>query len=285
MTKTLLFIALVVGFPFLLLGQENAALEEYLKGLPSEIKVTVLAQDESGKVLYANQEDGPVLSASIIKLPILLELFFQVESGHINLGETHFLKEEEKVGGAGRLQRQPEGSKWTIESLAREMMKESDNTAANILIDRVGMDNVNKRMKTLGFQHTKLNRKMMDTEANQKGLQNYISPKEANDLLLMLHTGQILMPLSRNLVMEMLLNCDDKTTIPSQLPSDLLIAHKTGTLDTVRGDAAIIVGEEAIVLSIFVEDFSSTSEAEEIIGTVARLIWETAESQHHMSRR
>jgi beta-lactamase class A len=285
MTKALLITALVAVFPIILLAQENAALEEYLNGLPSEVKVTVLAQNGDGKVIFTTNEDKQIPSASIIKIPILIELFFQVESGHINLSEKHLLKEDEKVGGAGRLQRQPAGSEWSLEALAREMIGNSDNTATNILIDRVGIENVNQRMKALGFKHTQLNRKMMDFDAIQMGIQNYISPKEANDLLLMLHTGQILMPLSRNLVMEMLLNCEDKTTIPSQLPSNLLIAHKTGTLDSVRGDSGIIVGEDAIVMSVFVEDFSSTSEAEEIIGTVARLIWESAEQNQSMSRR
>ncbi|HSJ67220.1 MAG TPA: serine hydrolase [Anditalea sp.] len=78
----------------------------------------------------------------------------------------------------------------------------------------------------------------------------------------------------------MLLDCADSTTIPSQLPSDIAVAHKTGILDYVRGDAGIIYASQPIVMSVFVEDFSSTEEAEVIIGTIARIAIETYGNQN-----
>jgi len=116
---------------------------------------------------------------------------------------------------------------------------------------------------------------MMDFEAIAEGRQNYTSPVEINQLLLLLYSSNELSKKSRGRMIEMLLACADNTTIPSQLPKGLEVAHKTGILDYVRGDAGIIYSPNPLVLSIFVENFSSNEEAEEIIGTVARLAYET----------
>ena len=254
-------------------GQEE--LKAYLDSVKNNAKISLIIQDLDGTQLYMQGSHHKVPSASIIKIPILYTLFSQAEEGKVSLEEQFVLTQEDIVGGSGELQHQPVGTSFSLEYLAREMIRISDNTATNMIIKRIGLFSVNNKMDELGLETTRLNRLMMDFEAIAAGRQNYTSPAEMNSLLLLLYSSSGLSERLQQGMIEMLLDCADHATIRSQLPSGLNVAHKTGTLDYVRGDAGIIFSPTPLVISIFVEDFSSTEEAEEIIGTVARLAYET----------
>jgi beta-lactamase class A len=79
---------------------------------------------------------------------------------------------------------------------------------------------------------------------------------------------------SRQSILNILLACADKSTIPSMLPEGTRVAHKTGTLAYVRGDAGIILSQNPLIMSIFVENFESLDQADEIIGKIARLAYD-----------
>ena len=113
------------------------------------------------------------ISASTIKIYIMIEAFNQSKLGNINLNDTVILEEGMKTSGSGILSSEETGEKLTINELITLMMIKSDNTAANILIDKLGIENINNCIKNLGCKDTELNRKMMDQEAINKGIQNY----------------------------------------------------------------------------------------------------------------
>lgn len=249
-------------------------LTAYLDSAGKSAKISLLIHDTEGRELYGQGSQSKIPSASIIKIPILFTLLHHVEEGNVSLDEKFALTEEETVGGTGDLQLQPMGSKFSLDSLAREMIRTSDNTATNIIIKRLGLSSVNNKMAELGLKNTQLNRLMMDFGAIAAGRQNYTSPAEINQLLLMLYGSEGLSEFSQKLMIDMLLACADDKTIPSQLPPGVAVAHKSGTLDYIRGDAGIILSSTPIIISIFVEEFSSTEDAENIIGTVARLAYE-----------
>lgn len=249
-------------------------LDQYLESIEKKAKVSLIIQDLQGNILHERNSQSIIPSASIIKIPILFTLFSQVEDGKIQLNDQYQLTHDDVVGGTGDIQHQAEGGYYSIESLAMEMIRVSDNTATNILINHLEMSSINKKMAELGLKSTQLNRLMMDFDAIAAGRQNYTSPAEINQLLLMINSSEYLSSDSRELMIEMLLNCDDNTTIPSQLPAGIAVAHKTGILDYVRADAGIIYASHPIVISIFVEDFIHTAEAEEIIGTIAKMAFE-----------
>jgi len=249
-------------------------LDMYIDSIEKTAKVSLIVHNLEGQVLYEQNSTSKIPSASIIKIPILIQLFSQLEDGKVSLAEQYKITAEDIVGGAGELQGS-EGTYHSLKSLAREMIRISDNTATNIIIRRLGLPSINAMLAKHGFTSTELNRLMMDFDAIAEGRQNYTSPEEMNKLLLMLHSPDFLSLASRELMLEMLTNCDDKTTIPSQLPADMAVAHKSGILDYVRGDAGIVYSPNPFVISIFVENFSSPEEAEEIIGTVSRLVYES----------
>jgi beta-lactamase class A len=247
----------------------------YLNNLPTALQVSIQAETANGQTLYVQNADQRVPAASIIKVPILIELMRQVEAKQLRLKKQYTLQQEDIVGGAGTIQHQAVGTTFTLQELAIEMIKESDNTATNILIRTIGMTKVNDLLHRQRLTQTTLQREMMDFQAIAKGRQNYTSAEDMNTLLKRLLNQELLSKKYTKKALNILRECADDTTIPRYLPAALDIAHKTGTLDYVRGDAGIIfLSDTELILSIFVENFSTFEEAEEVIGRVAKLLYE-----------
>jgi len=246
-------------------------LQEYIATLDSTVELSYIIQNKEGKVLANKNPGRQIPSASIIKIPLLVYLMEEVEEGKLTLKETYKLKKSDKVGGSGELQFKPVGYHLTYEYLASEMIRISDNTATNVLIRKLGLKNFQKWLRSNGYTSTQLNRFMMDFDAIALGQQNYTSSEEMNRLLLGLLNEKLLNKTSTLQVIEWLKNCEDTSTLPHFLPDGVAIAHKTGTLEYVRGDAGIIFGNQPIVLTVLVENFSDLSEADTIIAEIGRL--------------
>ncbi|WP_375583078.1 serine hydrolase [Cyclobacterium xiamenense] len=257
------------------LANGQGALQEYLETLAPETELSFLIQSADGTRLAEYHPDKQIPSASIIKIPILLTLLEAVEKDELSLDDRYRLRSQDKVGGAGALQFQADGSLLTYRTLASEMIRISDNTATNILIDKLGMERIQDWLKGRGFTATQLNRKMMDFAAIEQGKQNYTSPGEINQILLMLLDSKSVSAETAASARQLLAACEDRQTLPARLPQQLEVAHKTGTLDYVRGDAGIIFGKQPLVISVFVEHFQEIEEAEKIIAEIGRLAYES----------
>src|SRR5205823_3825167 len=131
----------------------------------------------------------------------------------------------------------------TLRDLATIMIAVSDNSAANILIDRVGMENVNALMDSLGLPHTRLRRKMMDVKAAAEGRENISTPAEMMSLLEQLYRGKVL---NKELTEDFfkVLSTHEESFIPRDLPEGLKIANKAGELEGVRNDSGIVFVEK-----------------------------------------
>src|SRR3954469_5070667 len=136
------------------------------------------------RVGHLERETFP--AASAIKLAIVYELFKQAEEGKIRLEETTTLDRRQAVGGTGVLVEMGTPT-LSIRDYAVLMVTLSDNTATNVLIDRLGMDRIAARMQGLGLASTKLRRQMMDTAAARRGDENTSTPDELARLLEAMH--------------------------------------------------------------------------------------------------
>jgi beta-lactamase class A len=183
------------------------------------------------------------------------------------------LTNDEKAGGSGILANIAEGKQLTIREIAQEMIRSSDNTATNILILEIGMEAINQNLAKLGMTKTRLNRIMMDTEAVKQGRENYVNVVEINALMRLIYNKKVATPTLCDEMIGMLKNCADTTTIPRNLPKDIIIAHKTGSLPYLRGDAAIIYTAKPFIISIFIEGFNDEPAAERAIGDLAEICW------------
>jgi beta-lactamase class A len=261
-------------FPFLFFAKtptKEMTLEQYFKDLDPEIQVSMVLQNQMGEILFERNSQKVVPTASVIKIPILFSLLKAQDNKLLKLTDFHLLKKQEIVAGSGDLQFEPENTKMDYLFLAKKMISISDNTATNILIDKLKMENIQNDINAFGLKNTYLKRKMMDFEAIKAGKQNITTAQDINTLLLKLLTKKLLSRKAGKQALEILIGCEDTVTIPRFLPKKIVIAHKSGTLDYLRGDAGIIFSKKTLVLTVFVENFESQEQAETIIGKVAEL--------------
>src|SRR5260370_25958265 len=121
---------------------------------------------------YSLHADEVLPTASSIKIAILAELYHQAQQGKIKLGDLYTLQSSDLVGGSGVAGALTPGvTRLTIRDVAALMISVSDNSATNVIIDRIGMENVNALLDCLGLTHIRLRRKMMDVKASAECLE------------------------------------------------------------------------------------------------------------------
>lgn len=249
------------------------SLTRYLQRLPPAARVSLSVQSlVTEKDTFSYRASQQVPSASVIKLPIMVEVMERVKAGTFDLAAMHTLTHAEKVGGSGILQTYSDQSQVSYRELLRLMMVKSDNSATNIFIHQLGRDAINQRIRTLGLSQSQLNRIMMDTLAAKQGRDNYVTAGEMNHLLEKIYRNQVATPKLCQAMIDILKQNEDTLCIPRLLPKQTIIAHKTGTLTYVRGDAGIVYAKQPFLLSVFVEGVP-TDEAERIIGEIALICY------------
>jgi beta-lactamase class A len=200
---------------------------------------------------YLLHADEVLPTASSIKIAILAELYRQAQQGKIKLGDPYTLQASDLVGGSGIAGALTPGvTRLTIRDVAALMISVSDNSATNIIIDRIGMENVNALLDSLGLMHTRLRRKMMDVKAAAEGRENVATPREMVQLLEDLYRGKVL---NKQMTDDFfaLLSVHKESYIPRELPEDLRVANKPGELEGVRNDSGIVfTGNRPFAISV-----------------------------------
>ncbi|MEU4676305.1 serine hydrolase [Micromonospora sp. NPDC023737] len=189
-------------------------------------------------------------AASVIKLWILVELLRRVDCGQVSLDDGVLVTPAQVVDGTGELQHETFPQVVTLHRLAEYMIKYSDNTAANVLIDYFGgFAPVNDLIDSMNQRETILARKMLDTEAAMRGEENYTSPDDVVALLGAVWDAQILTPASRDLMIAFMAEQTLNTKIPAALPPGVPVAHKTGDLPDASHDVGyyLIPGSQVAV--------------------------------------
>jgi beta-lactamase class A len=133
----------------------------------------------------------------------------------------------------------PGVTRVTNRDLATMMVAVSDNSATNVLIDRLGMQNVNALLGSLGLTRTRLNRKMMDVKAADEGRENVSTPREMMELLELIYQGKVLNREMTDGFFKML-STHKYSAISRDLPEGLRIADKPGELEGVRTDSGVV---------------------------------------------
>ena len=226
------------------------------------------------RALYLNA-DAIYPTASTIKIAVLAELYRQHERGSgAKLGDLYTVNAKDGVGTEGILQAMSAGvSRITNRDLALLMVSLSDNSATNVLIDRVGMDNVNAWLGQLGLERTRLRRHMLDVKAAQEGRENTSTPRELVTMLRAIHEGRVFGKGTTEDFWKML-STEKSSYIPRLLPTGLMIANKPGNLDAVRNDAGIIfVPGRPFAIAVMTTFANDGLAAQESIGRIAHAAW------------
>src|SRR6267143_1870776 len=222
-------------------------------------------------LLHANDV---YLQASSIKICVLAELYRQAQQGKLKLTDLYtvnasdLVQDSDIMGGLT-----PGATKITLRDLATMMVAVSDNSATNVLIERVGMDNVNAFLNAQGLRDTRLRRKMMDLKAAAEGHENVSTPNEMLNLLQALYRGEIL---NKEMTADFfkVLSTHKDSWIPRNLPDNLKIADKPGALEGVRNDSGVIfVDKRPFVLCVMTTYLHRERDGEDAISNIALAAW------------
>jgi beta-lactamase class A len=216
-------------------------------------------------------------TASSIKIAVLLELYRQDQErrsgakGKARLGDTYTFDPKDLVEDSQIMAGLTAGvTSVTNRDLAQFVVAVSDNAAANVLIDRVGMQNVNATLRTLGLKKTILRRKMMDIAAAQRGDENVSTPQEMARLLEMIYTGKALNKNLTDELIEQLKTLKKDSYLSYELPSGVELGDKPGSLDGMRTDSGIVFAKNRpFVVSVMTAYDRDEKAAERAISEVA----------------
>jgi len=215
-------------------------------------------------------KDKAFPSASLAKVPIMTAVFKAAGEGRINLNNTLQLKGSQKVNGSGVLKQMPAGSELSVARLVEYMIIESDNTAANILINLLGMDYLNDFFKEAGLKRTNLSRKMMDFRFRRNGIENYTTSEDLAYLLEEVYRGRIINKNVSRRCLEILKRQNINDRIPAKLPANVIVAHKTGLERNVCHDAGIVfTGKGNFLICILTKNADRRKTAKDFIANIS----------------
>ena len=219
-------------------------------------------------------EDEVFAQASSIKITVLANLYLQAQEGKLKLTDPYTVQTSDLVPDSDIMGGLTPGvTRLTLRDLATMMVAVSDNSATNVLIDRVGMQNVNAMLDSLRLTHTRLRRKMMDLQAAKEGRENISTPREMMTLLDAIYRGKVLNKQSTADFVQMLSTNKD-SFIPRDLPADLKVANKPGELEGVRNDSGIVFVEgRPYVICVMTSFLRNERDGEEAISKVSLEAW------------
>jgi beta-lactamase class A len=264
-----------------------------------EARIAPLAKDHKGKVavavkhlktgesFYLNADDA-MPTASLIKLPVMVEAYWQASEGKADLKKTLTLKKDDKVPGSGVLtQHFSDGATFPLRDAVRLMIVFSDNTATNLVLDQIGIPSTNERVAKLGLKNTKVNAKVfkgsttsIDPAATKKFGLGSTTAREMVELLELIDAGKVVSPAACKEMLGHLKACDDKEKMTRFLPAGTAVAHKTGSVNASKTDAGIIYTKSGpVALCVLTDEnddkrWVADNAAQVLIGKIAREVYD-----------
>lgn len=277
--------------PMAALKAEPASLRDRIEALirPSGAEVAVVFRTLDGKDRLAIDPDKVFHAASTMKVPIMIELFRQADAGHLSLDEQlpitntfHSIVD----GSAYQLSADDDsdarvygqiGKTMSLRQLCEAMITVSSNFAANLLIERVGVDNVRKTVTRLGADGMNVLRGVEDQKAFDKGMNNTTTANALAILMEKIATGKAVSPKADKEMVSILERQTFNDAIPAGVPAGTRVAHKTGNITKIHNDAAIVYGRRPYVLVVLVRGIQDEKQSATLIASISREIWNSAE--------
>ena len=214
-----------------------------------------------------------VPAASTIKIPVMVEVFRQIEAGRFTLSRTVTLQDGDRDYGYGSLCDAPWGAKYTVADLLAAMIDVSDNTATNMLIRLVGRQHINHTMAELGLSQTRLG-DVIRSDGDIRELRT--SADDMLRLLSLIAARRVVSAQASDEMLQLLEGQRHNTLIPEPLPKNVIVAHKTGTLHDTLNDVGIVELDGApYVICAFSTHLSDLDDGERFIRQASLLTFES----------
>jgi beta-lactamase class A len=265
----------------------KARVQELIDSSGAEVAVAFRTLDGP---LNGNDElwiepDKPFHAASTMKVPVMIELFRQAEAGKLKLDDPLLIKNEFKSiadGSAYVLSVGDDsdaevykhvGKTMTLRALCDAMITVSSNFASNLLIERLGAENIRNTVQKLGADGMVVLRGVEDQKAFDKGMNNATTARALAVLMQKIATGKAVSAKADAAMVAMLKDQKFNDAIPAGVPPGTPVAHKTGTITKIHHDAAIVYGPRPYVLVVLVRGIQAQKVSAVLMATISREVW------------
>lgn len=286
----IVLVATVALFPSSLCAQTRtikatsiATIEKEIQSSGAEVAVAFRTLD--GKTEWLRDADGPFHAASTMKIPVMIELFHQAREGKLSLDDPLPIKNEfhSLVDGsvftldAGTDSEadlyKAVGQTRTLRQLCELMITVSSNFATNLLIEKLGVENIRATVHSLDADGMSVLRGVEDEKAFEKGLNNTTTARGLMQLLDAIAAGKAVDAEASREMTEILERQKFNEGIPAGLPSGTHVAHKTGEITKIHHDAGIVFAPKPFVLVILVRGIEDTKISAALIADITRELY------------
>lgn len=215
-------------------------------------RCAVIFQEVGSEPVLELGSDRPFEAASLVKLPILAELYRQAQQGKLKLSDRMVFEERFRVGGSGILQQEAAGKSYSLEELGRLMIIYSDNVATDMLLDKLGMQAVEEQAHRIGMRDTTVRRTIYDFAAIDQGRDNLVSARDMLVFFQQLAAGKLPGSAAMRKVLEQQTRNE---MIPAGLPRGTRVAHKSGELTGILHDCGIVSTPRGDYILILLGEF------------------------------
>jgi beta-lactamase class A len=249
----------------------------------AEVAVALRTLDGRDELLL--DVDRPFHAASTMKVPVMIELFRQAEAGTLSLDEPLPIRNEFHSIVDGSVYQldvgddsdsevyKAVGRTLTVRQLCEAMITVSSNFAANLLIERLGVENIRKTVTRLGADGMQVLRGVEDNKAFEKGLNNTTTARGLLMLLEKIEKGEAVSAKADAEMLSILKRQQFNNAIPAGLPKGVVVGHKTGNITKIHHDAAIVYGDRPYVLVVLVRGLQDEGHSAALIASISREVW------------
>ena len=251
--------------------------------------VAVYFRSLDGTLQWSSRADEPFHAASTMKIPVMIELFRQAQQNKLKLDDTLLIKNEFHSiadGSPFKLSADDdsestlyhsEGQTRTFRQLCNLMITVSSNFATNLLIEKLGVENIRATVHQLGADGMNVLRGVEDNKAFAKGLNNTTTATGLGILLQAIAQGKAVDPDSSRQMIEILEQQRFNEGIPAGLPPGILVAHKTGEITKIHHDAAIVFAGRPYVLVILVRGMAQIKDSSDLMAAISREFYQATQ--------
>jgi beta-lactamase class A len=254
------------------MGRDWAPVEQAVAAAEAAGTVGVALIGPDGDV-WSHRETRRFRAASVVKIPLMVEVHRQVERGALRLDDPHVLTASDRAEGSGVLLHLHEGLVLTVADLLYLTMSISDNTATNILLRKVGLEPVRATMRALGMTASTLEREMKGRPGQGQEGENWATPADYAEAVRRILDGAAGEPDSTEAMVTLLVRQQNPRRIARHLPEGQGIrwGSKTGGLTGVTNDVGFVEGPGGrLILAVFCEGMADLHAGERWIGAIAR---------------